>query len=255
MKSTFTFTAIFLALSLQAQLKPVAYSDGAQKLNGFSIAPKSGSAAKPGILILPAWTGITAHEKEVAEKLSQMGYFAFIADIYGEGHYPKDMSDAGKISGQYKKDYKAYQHRIQLALDALVKAGANPDNVVAIGYCFGGGGVLEMARSDMKVKGVVSFHGSLTKDASRPNEAMTAKVLILHGADDPHSPKADVDALEKELDACKADWQVVLFANAVHAFTDKSAGNDPSKGVAYNEKADKRSWEDMKIFLSEVLKK
>lgn len=245
-----------LSLSIaHAQLKTIAYADGNQKLNGVAIAPAKGSPAKPGILILPAWMGITQHEKDVAVELSKLGYYAFIADIYGEGNYPKSPQEAGKQAGYYKQNYAEYQKRIQLALDQLIKSGAKAENVAAIGFCFGGGGVLEMARAGMPVKGVVSFHGSLTKDKARPNTPVKAKVLVLHGADDPHSPKADVDTLEQEMKESKADWQVILYANAVHSFTDKSAGNDNSTGAAYNAEADKHSWQHMKIFLDEILTK
>lgn len=248
--------ALIFAFAVQAQqLKAVAYADGAQKLNGlFAHAAKSSGKA-PGILILPAWMGIQEHEKEVAAKLSKMGYNVFIADIYGEGNYPKNPQEAGKQAGFYKKEYKDYQRRIKLALDQLVKAGADAENIVAIGYCFGGTGVLEMARAKMNVKGVVSFHGGLGKDKLRENEAITTKVLVLHGADDPNVPKEDIEAFQKEMRDGKTDWQMNYYANAVHAFTEKSAGNDNSKGVAYNEKADKRSWEALVDFLDETLKK
>lgn len=244
-----------VATAASAQLKMVSYTDGIQKLNGQAAMPKKSSGEKPGVLVLPAWMGITDHEKEVAQQLSELGYIVFIADIYGEGNYPKNPSEAGKIAGQYKKDFTSYQRRIQLALDQLIKLGAAKDNVAAIGYCFGGGGVLEMARSGMNVKGVVSFHGSLGKDKSRPNSPISTKVLICHGADDPYVPVEDVAAVQQEMRDGKADWQMIYYANAVHAFTEKQAGNDNSKGAAYNEKADKRSWQHMKLFLNEVLKK
>jgi dienelactone hydrolase len=248
------FVSVTLANAQKPTLKTVAYNDGSQKLNGLAIAPENGKNAKPGILILPAWKGIQAHEKDVAQKLSGMGYYVFIADIYGEGNYPKDNAEAGKQAGYYKKNIEDYQRRIALALDQLVKSGAAKDNIAVIGYCFGGTGALEAARSGMPVKGVVSFHGGLGKDASRTNNPIVTKVLVCHGAIDPNVPQAEVLAFQKEMNDSKADWQMVYYADAVHAFTDPSAGNDNSKGAAYNEKADKRSWQHMKDFLAEVLK-
>ncbi|AWI26626.1 dienelactone hydrolase family protein [Flavobacterium pallidum] len=239
---------------LSAQLKPVAYYDGSQKLNGLSVTPSKAQKDKKGILVLPAWKGIDAHAKESAQKLADLGYYTFIADIYGEGNYPKDGAEAGKQAGFYKQDYKAYQKRIRLALEQLVKAGADPNKIVVIGYCFGGTGALEAARAAMPVKGVVSFHGGLKKDASRPNDPLAAKVLVLHGADDPNVPADEVAAFQNEMRDSKADWQMVFYANAVHAFTDPYAGSDNSKGAAYNEKADKRSWESMLDFVKEVLR-
>ena len=236
-----------------AQLKPISYRDGEQKLNGFAIAPDKKTNTKPGILILPAWKGIDDHSKEVAQNLSKLGYYAFVADIYGEENYPKDAKEAGEKSGFYKKNYSDYQKRISLALEQLIKAGANADNIVVIGYCFGGTGALEAVRGNLNVKGAVSFHGGLGKDNARANDAIKTKVLVLHGADDSFVPQKDIDSFQKEMRDGKADWQMIYYADAVHAFTEKSAGNDKSKGVAYNEKADKRSWQHLLLFLEEVL--
>lgn len=237
-----------------AQLKPMAYSDGTQKLNGFGIQAKTATKNKPGILILPAWKGIDIHSKEVAQQLSDLNYNAFIADIYGEGNYPTNTQEAGKQSGYYKKNFLDYQKRIQLALEQLIKMGTNPDQIVVIGYCFGGTGALEAARANMNFKGVVSFHGGLEKDVTRFVNPINTKVLVLHGADDPYVSPQSITDFQNEMRNAKADWQMIYYADAVHAFTEISAGNDKSKGAAYNEKANMRSWEHMKLFLVEVLK-
>lgn len=253
MKKIFLFSIFLIAFSTYSQLKTVSYTDGNQKLNGFAVAPKEKSNNNPGILILPAWKGIDEHSKEVAEKLSKLGYFTFIADIYGEGNYPKDTKEAREKSGFYKKNFIEYQKRIQLAMNELVKSGANSDNIAVIGYCFGGTGALEAIRGDLKIKGAVSFHGGLGKHPDRKNNPIDAKVLILHGADDNYVPENDIKNFQKEMRDGSADWQMIYYADAVHAFTEKSAGNDKSKGVAYNEKADKRSWQHLLLFLQEVL--
>tara|TARA_R110000868_G_scaffold292498_1_gene552971 strand:- start:1171 stop:1944 length:774 start_codon:yes stop_codon:yes gene_type:complete len=238
-----------------AQLKAVTYKDGSQILNGFEIVPSKKSIQKPGILILPAWKGIDKASKDIATNLGNLGYYAFIADIYGEGNYPKDNAEAGKSAGYYKTNYTEYQKRISLALNQLIKAGANPNNIVVIGYCFGGTGALEAARGHINVKGVVSFHGGLAKDTARPTEPITAEVLVCHGADDPYESKEEIAAFQQEMRDTKADWQMIYYANAVHGFTNPEYGNDNSKGAAYNEKAAKRSFEHLKLFLNEVLKK
>lgn len=253
MKNIILLPLLLVIFTSAAQTQTVSYNAGPQKLNGISVIPQKRIKGAPGILILPAWKGIDSHSKEVAERLGKMGYFVFIADIYGEGNYPKDNAEAGKMAGQYKKDPIAYQKRIALALDQLLLLGANKDNVVAIGYCFGGTGVLEAARAGMALKGVVSFHGGLGKDASRKTELIKTKVLVCHGADDPNVPTEEVAAFQQEMRTAKADWQMVYYANAVHAFTEPAAGNDNSKGAAYNEKADKRSWQHFMDFLKEVL--
>jgi len=249
--------AILTLFGLQttnAQLKPVAYTDGNQKLNGFGIMAKNQMPNKPGVLILPAWKGIDTHSKEVAQQLSDLNYTAFIADIYGEGNYPTNTQEAGKQSGYYKKNFLEYQKRIELALMQLINLGVNPDQIVVIGYCFGGTGALEVARSKMNVKGVVSFHGGLEKDVTRFVNPISAKVLVLHGADDPYVSTQSITDFQNEMRNAKADWQMIYYANAVHAFTEISAGTDNARGAAYNENADKRSWEHFKLFLKEVLK-
>lgn len=248
---TLLFSTIFFAGSY-AQLKPVAYADGAQKLNGLASMPKAPNKKKAGVLILPAWMGIDENSKSSAEKLSALGYYTFIADIYGEGNYPKDGKSAGEQSSYYKKNIAEYQKRIQLALNELVKAGADPANIVVIGYCFGGTGALEAARANFAVKGVVAFHGGLSRDTARTIQPVNAKVLVCHGANDVYVPEKDVKAFQNEMRQAKADWQMIYYADAVHAFTEKSAGNDPSKGVAYNEKAATRSWQHMLDFLHEI---
>ncbi|NNT73057.1 dienelactone hydrolase family protein [Flavobacterium sp. IMCC34852] len=255
MKLKTIIMAIVLSLSFNsfAQLTAVDYKDGEQVLSGFGIKPKSESKDKPGVLVLPAWFGIDAHSQESASKLAELGYYSFVADIYGKDNRPKNSAEAGKNAGYYKKNYAEYQKRIQLALDQLVKMGANPDKIVVMGYCFGGTGAIEAARANLKVQGVVSFHGGLGKDITRAVGKINPKVLVLHGADDPFVPKEEVDAFQSEMRASGADWQMVYYANSVHAFTHKDAGSDNSKGAAYNELADKRSWIALKDFLKEVL--
>lgn len=251
-KYIFTTVCLIMIVQSHAQLKAVVYNDGIQKLNGFAATPKKTIKDKPGILILPAWKGVDKHAKDSAQKLSALGYYAFVADIYGEGSYPSDTKEAGERAGYYKKHYDKYQDRIRLALDQLIKAGANPDKIVVMGYCFGGTGALEAARGQFPVQGAVSFHGGLGKDEARSTN-VKAKILVCHGADDPYVPQDEIAAFQKEMRDANADWQMIYYANAVHSFTDPDAGNDNSKGAAYNEKADKRSWEHFLIFLKEVL--
>src|SRR5690606_32923007 len=253
-KKIFLACTITMTLTANAQLKSVSYSDGDQKLNGFAIAP-SAKSKNAGVLILPAWKGIDEHSKKVAQDLSALGYHAFIADIYGEGNYPANSKEAGEKSGFFKKNYKNYNVRILLALEELVKAGADAGNIAIIGYCFGGTGAIEAAQANMPVRGIVSFHGGLGKDETRSSsDKIVPKVLILHGADDPYVPQKDILAFQDEMRKAKADWQMIYYADAVHAFTEISAGTDNSKGAAYNEVADRRSWEHMKLFLQEILR-
>ena len=236
-------TLVLFCVSAQ-QLKPVIYTDGNQKLNGLVIS-NSGKKLQ-GVLILPAWKGIDQEAKQAALDLEKEGYIAFIADIYGEGNVPTDNAAAAKIASQYKQDYQAYQKRIGLALEQLKKAGA--DKIAVIGYCFGGTGALEAARAQFPVNGVISIHGGLGKDASRPNGSLPTKILIEHPAEDQSVPQEMVNNLIKEMNEGKADWQIYTYAYSKHTFT-----NPESKD--YNPTMAKRAWQHTLMFLDEVLKK
>lgn len=226
-------------------LKAVSYTDGQQKLNGL-VTANTGKKL-PGVLILPAWMGIDQEAKNAALELEKKGYIAFIADIYGEGNIPKNGEEASKIATQYKTDFSAYQKKISLALEQLKKAGAKPDKLAVIGYCFGGSGALEAARGLLPVAGVVSIHGGLSKDKARPNGKLNTKILVLHGADDASVSKSDIENLYTEFNSAKADWQMIYYANSKHTFT-----NPESKD--YNPEMARRSWQHTLLFLDEVCK-
>ena len=236
--------------------KTIEYQDAGHTYEGFVAMPKSVSVKKPapGVLVIHNWFGVSEETRSKARALAQLGYVAFAADIYGKGIRPTSPADAGKLATQYKSDRKLYREHLALGLKTLesipgVRAGA----VAAIGYCFGGTGVIELARSGAAVKGVVSFHGGLDSPDPSAGKNIRARVLALHGADDPYVPAADLAAFESEMSTHKIDWELVKFGGAVHSFTDKGAGTDASKGAAYNESADRRSWEMMRGFLREVL--
>lgn len=248
----FLVYALLGNFTAMAQLKSIAYSDENQPLSGFGGIPEKPTTFSPGILILPAWMGIDDHAKETAEQLQAMGYYTFVADIYGTNQRPANFKEAGQKAGYFKKNTLEYQKRIQLAYNQLIQLGANPDKIVVMGYCFGGTGALEAARMNLKTVGVVSFHGGLGKEANRPVSTINCRVLVLHGADDPFVSKDEIMAFQDEMRQAKADWEMIYYANAVHSFTDKNAGNDNSKGAAYNEKADQRSWSAFLQFLNEV---
>lgn len=253
MKQTLLLIALIFAFTTQAQMRKISYNDKSQQLDGVYAAPEKPLPGNPGVLILPAWMGITQHEKDVAGELSALGYRVFIADIYGLGNYPADRKEAAAQSGKFKQDPQLYQKRIKLALDQLFGQGADPGKLVVIGYCFGGTGALEAARANLVgVKGVVSFHGGLSRDASRKISHIKPKVLVLHGADDPFVKPDEIQAFQQEMRDSKADWQFVSYGNAVHAFTEKQAGTDNSKGAAYNAEADKRSKQALLAFLEEI---
>ena len=253
---------IIVLLSLAAALasvrgeivtKTVEYKQGDVTLEGFVAYDNSVTSAKPGVLIVHQWKGLGAYEKMRAEMLAKMGYVAFACDIYGKGVRPTAMQDAAAQAGKFKNDRKLLRERVNAGLAELRKqSGVDGRKVAAIGYCFGGTSVLELARSGADVNGVVSFHGGLSSPMPEDAKNIKGKVLALHGADDPNVPPTEVAGFEKEMRDAKVDWQLVAYGNAVHSFTDKGAGNDNSKGAAYNEKADRRSWEAMKDLFGEL---
>ncbi|BCU76836.1 dienelactone hydrolase family protein [Luteolibacter sp. LG18] len=237
--------------------KPVMYEQGGVKLEGFHVYDDAITGPRPGILVIHQWTGLSDHEKEQSRKLAKLGYNVLAADVYGQGIRPKPP-EAGKEAGKYKADRQLLRERLYAGLETLKKdERTDSSRLGAIGYCFGGLGVLELARAEVDLKGVVSFHGSLdaAEGLAAKKGTVKAKVLVLHGADDPHAPAAQVEALKKEMADAGADCRVVLYPGAVHSFTQKSAGNDPSKGSAYNEAADTGSWKEMTEFFAGLFKK
>ena len=200
----------------------------------------------------PAWAIIP---RCGCRKLAELGYVAFAADIYGKGVHAASPQQAGALAGKFKNDQKLMRDRVNAALDVLRGSPlCDPKRVAAIGYCFGGTCVLELARSGADVAGVVSFHGGLSTANPADAKNIRGKVLVLHGADDPHVTPKEVEAFEEEMRNAGVDWQFVAYGGAVHAFTDPSAGNDNSKGAAYNAAADRRSWDAMKVFFAEIFK-
>src|SRR5664279_2989810 len=249
--------AAALALSLAALPifagQPLTYVDGATKLAGYVARPAAAKGKVPGVVVVHQWMGLTDHERHVSDDLARLGYVALAADIFGEGVHPKDTSEAGKLAGSFKGDRALYRRRIAAALETLkAQKGVDGSRLAVIGFCFGGTGALEAARGGLPVKGVVSFHGGLDVPAGYAPGPISAKVLVCHGADDPFVPAKDVAAFQDEMRKSKADYVFVAYGGAVHAFTQKEAGNDNSKGAAYNEAAHRRSWQHMKDFFQEI---
>ena len=253
MKKLF-FAVILSVVSVQAKLvtKTVEYKEGATVLEGY-LAYDDSKGLKPGIVVVHDWMGLSDDTKKRADMLAGLGYVALAADIYGKGVRAKDAAEAGKLATQYKSDVKLLRARVTAAYDYLkVQASVDKTKMAAIGYCFGGTTALELARSGAALKGVISFHGGLATPNPADAKNIKGRVLALHGADDPYVGPAEVAGFEKEMRDAKLDWQLVAYGNAVHSFTVKAAGNDNSKGAAYNEKADKRSWIAMNDFLKEI---
>jgi dienelactone hydrolase len=236
--------------------KTIEYKQADATLEGYLAVPKDVSGKVPGILIIHDWMGVATYAKERADQLAKLGYVVLVADIYGKGVRPDGPPAAAKLAGQYKGDRALYRKRLLAGLEQLKSnPGVDASKVAAIGYCFGGTGVLELARAGADVKGVVSIHGGLDSPAPADGKNIKARVLILHGADDPHVPAEGIAAMTKEFNAAGVDWQMIAYSGAVHSFSNPHAGSDNSTGSAYNEKADKRSWEHMMVFFKELFGK
>jgi dienelactone hydrolase len=258
MKSSITaLLALGCALSAGAQIhtETVEYRQGNTVLEGYLAYDTAVQGKRPGVLIVHQWMGLTDYEKKRAQMLAKLGYIAFAVDVYGKGIRPQSPQQAGAEAGKYKSNRELLRSRVQAGLAVLQKQElTDPKRVAAIGYCFGGTAVIELARSGADIAGVVSFHGGLDSPHPEDGKNIRCKVLALHGADDPFVPAKDLAAFEDEMRQAKVDWQLVKYGGAVHAFTDSNAGNDPQRGVAYNERADRRSWEAMKQFFAEIFK-
>lgn len=234
---------------------PVEYKSAGATCEGIHVVDSTKTGKLPSVLIVHQWTGVSENEKMRARMLAEQGYNVFVADIYGKGVRPPGPPLSAKEASKYKKNRPLYRERLNDALAQLVgEKETDTSKVAAIGYCFGGTGVLELARSGAAVKGVVSFHGGLDSPTPEDGKNIKGEVLALHGADDPNVPAADVKAFEDEMTAANVKYELVKYPGAVHAFTQKSAGNDNSKGVAYNAEADKKSWIAMMEFFGRVLK-
>ena len=219
--------------ALQTQV--VEYKQGDTVLEGYLAYDDTFTGKRPGVLVVHTWTGVGPYVKGRAEQLAKMGYVAFAADIYGKGVRPKAPDASGAEAAKYRSNRPLLRDRAQAGLDVLRQQPmTDPNRIAAIGYCFGGGAVLELARSGADIAGAVSFHGNL--DTPNPDDAenIKSKVLVLHGANDPYVPHEQVQAFEKEMREANVDWQLISYGSAVHSFTELEAGNDPSKGSAYN---------------------
>jgi dienelactone hydrolase len=235
--------------------KAVDYGEGSALLQGKLVFDDAVKEKRPGVLIVHQWMGPTDYELGRARQLAEMGFVAFVADIYGRDVCPKDQKEAAEQVAQYRKDRALLRARVAAGL-AVLKGQPQTDatRVAAIGYCFGGGAVLELARSGAQLLGVVSFHGNL--DTPNPADAknIKTKLLVLHGADDPYVPAEQINGFRKEMEDAKVDYRLISYPGAVHAFTIKEAGGDNSKGAAYNAQADADSWRKMKEFFGEIFK-
>jgi dienelactone hydrolase len=250
-----SMAVLLCSMNVDAQLQSesVEYQQGNTHLKGYGVCNPEVKGLRPGILVVHEWWGLNDYARSRADQLARLGYVALAADLYGDGKIAKDMQEAGALSSVLKGNRPLLRERARAGLEALRgNPRVDPKRVAAIGYCFGGTTVLELARSGADVAGVVSFHGGLDTPDPSASRNIRGRVLVLHGADDSFEPQDQILAFQDEMRKAGVDWQMHYYGGAVHSFTNPASGNDKARGVAYSESADHRSWEEMKRFLAEL---
>lgn len=236
--------------------RTVEYRQGDTVLEGVVAYDTAGPARRPGVLVVHDWMGVSADTRKRLDQLARMGYVAFAADIYGKGVRPTSPKEAGAQAGKFKGDRQLLRVRVRAAFEELARQpNVDPTRIAAIGFCFGGTAALDLARTGAPLVGTVCFHGGLDSPTPADAKKIQGKVLVLNGGDDPFVPAAEIAAFEQEMRSAGVDWTLVLYGGAVHAFTVAGAGNDPSKGAAYDARAEKRAFRALEEFFAEIFAK
>ncbi len=241
------------AVQAEVQTKVIAYTDGETKLEGFLAWDDDFSGKRPAVLVVHEWWGLEKHAEERAKMLAELGYVAFALDMYGEGKDTEHAEDAMAWSSQVRQNLDGWVRRANKGLEVLLSQdNVDSERVAAIGFCFGGATVMQMAYSGADLAGVVSFHGSLPVATEEQAKAVTSKVLVCHGVEDPFVPKERVTQFQDALTAADVDLQFIGYANTVHSFTNPDADSHNMQGASYNKSADERSWAHMRQFFAEI---
>ena len=232
--------------------KPIKYTHEGANLEGVMVYDDSKPGPRPGVLVVHEWWGLNDYAKSRARQLAEMGYIAFAADMFGGGKQTKDPKQAEAWYNEAVSKPGLLAGRSKAALEVLRKEqGVDQNHIAAIGFCFGGSTVLKLAYSGEKLDGVVAFHpGVIPPDATEQKQIKTS-IVVLYGEEDKFSKPEDIAAMRKAFEANKVDWYMVNYAQAVHAFTNPEADKFKIPGIGYNEKAAKRSWEEMQRFFDE----
>jgi dienelactone hydrolase len=238
--------------------KTVNYTAAGVTLKGYLAYESSLKTKRPAVIVIHEWWGVTEYPKKRAEMLAKLGYVAFAADMYGDGKIATNPTDAQKFAGESMKDFSALKEKFSAAIDLLKKNKyVDSNKIAAIGYCYGGGVALNMARTGFDLKGVVSFHGNLTAVESAQKGKVKAKILVCNGGADKFLSEETINNFHKEMKSAGVNYTFKTYKGALHAFSNPEAtelGKKFNMPIAYNEKADKMSWTDMKKFLKVVLK-
>ena len=251
---------ILFAYGAEAAVKgeEVQYKGGGVTMKGYIAYDDATKEKRPGILVVHEWWGHNEYARKRARMLAELGYTALAVDMYGDGKQASHPEDAGKFADEATRDMSVAEARFMAAVETLkANPTVDPNRIGAIGYCFGGGVVVEMARRGVdNLKGVVSFHGNPSSKTTVKPGQVKAKILIAHGADDPFVKPEAIKQFQDEMKAAGVDARVVIYPGAKHSFTNPDAdtyGKQFNLPLAYNADADKKSWEEMKKFFKEVL--
>lgn len=230
--------------------RPLEYQDGNTTLEGYLAYDTSARGKRPGVIVVHEWWGCNDFAKQQAEAVAALGYVALAVDMYGKGKVTTDATQASAWATELRASGRL-RERAKAGLDALLEQEqVDAARVAAIGFCFGGSTVQQMAYAGYDLRGVVSFHGSLT--TPHPGDVIRAKILILHGADDPLISAEEISTFEDTMRRTSADWQFISYGGAVHSFTNPNADKAGFDGVRYHADAARRSWAHMRLFLEEV---
>lgn len=262
MKMILVLMGIVFALTFSAsaavQEKEVEYRAGDTTLKGYFASDDSVKGKRPGVLVVHEWWGLNDYARKRARMFAELGYIALALDMYGDGKTAEHPEEAGKFAGVVSKNLPLARERFLAALDHLKRhPGVDAERIAAVGYCFGGGIVLAMARSGVDMDGVASFHGTLATDTPARPGAVKARILVLNGADDPMVPPEQVTQFKKEMDRAGADYRIVSYPGARHSFTNPRAdevGKKFNLPLAYNAGADAKSWQALQDFLKAVFR-
>lgn len=237
---------------MSIQTRQIEYKDGDTVLEAHVAWDESINGTRPGVLVSHAWGGRGEFEDRKAERLAELGYVGFALDLYGKGVLGSGPEENARLMQPFLDDRSMLQRRMKLALEQLrAQKEVDESRIAAIGFCFGGLCVLDLARLGTDLRGVVSFHGLLGAPANTGGHKMQAKALVLHGWRDPLAPPEQVIEFTKEMAELEADWQLHAYGNAMHAFTNPHA-DAPENGLQYDPTAERRSWDSMWLFLNEV---
>lgn len=253
-KIVYTLLMLLVCLPAQAAIisKPVEYQHADTVLQGYLAYDDTQKGRRPGVLVVHEWWGLNDYVRSRVTKLAQLGYVAFALDMYGKDVWTTDPNKAKELSG-HLRGTPLLRERAAAGLEILRKHQlVDPQRIAAIGYCFGGTTVLELAYSGADLAGVVSFHGGLTTPKPEDASRIKAKILVLHGAEDAFISADAIAAFQDAMRRANTDWQMIYFGGAVHSFTNPGADRVGMQGIAYDPKADRRSWEYMQVFFKEI---